>query len=283
MSTTPERAELERRLKEVGESETLSVAETALWLAALDTPEADYAGGLAHLAEIADGAREVLAGFDAASAAEELATAMGGLLSGRYRYLGDADTYEDLRNANLLSVIERRRGLPVALGILYLHAARAAGVELRGLNFPGHFVLRLEAGGGAAILDPFNGGALMTAADLRNLLKRSVGPEADLIRDVYRPVSDLDVLLRLENNILGRAIGQGDFARARAVLTRMIWLAPKRANLRLELGRLEVHAGCLTAANDAFLDCKLVAEQTGEQELADLAANALKRLRGYLH
>ncbi len=49
------------------------------------------------------------------------------LLAGRHGYRGDTETYDDLANANLIRVIERRRGLPVALGILWLHAARAAG------------------------------------------------------------------------------------------------------------------------------------------------------------
>ena len=54
---------------------------------------------------------------------------------GRYGYDGDRLSYDDPRNADLMAVIDRRRGLPVALGILYIHAARAAGFEARGLEF----------------------------------------------------------------------------------------------------------------------------------------------------
>jgi hypothetical protein len=85
----------------------------------------------------------------------------GGLLVGRYGYDGDRLNYDDPQNADFMAVIDRRRGLPVALGILYIHAARAAGFEATGLNTPGHFLLRIAARSGEALIDPFNGGAAL--------------------------------------------------------------------------------------------------------------------------
>src|SRR5258708_14411582 len=60
-----------------------------------------------------------------------------------YAYRGDSETYDDLQNADLARVIERRKGLPVALSVLYLHFARAQGWHAEGLPFPGHFLIRL--------------------------------------------------------------------------------------------------------------------------------------------
>ncbi len=64
------------------------------------------------------------------------AGALAGLMTGRWRYPGDRDSYDDPANANLIRVIERRRGLPVALGVLWLHCARAAGWDAFGVDFP---------------------------------------------------------------------------------------------------------------------------------------------------
>ena len=61
--------------------------------------------------------------------AEDAAKLLAGLLAGRFGYDGDRLSYDDPQNADLMAVIDRRRGLPVALGILYLHAARAGGLE----------------------------------------------------------------------------------------------------------------------------------------------------------
>src|SRR6202012_5162919 len=65
----------------------------------------------------------------------------------KHGYSGDELTYDDLQNANLMRVIDRRKGLPVALGILYLDVARAQGWDAIGLGFPGHFLIRLADGG----------------------------------------------------------------------------------------------------------------------------------------
>jgi regulator of sirC expression with transglutaminase-like and TPR domain len=56
-----------------------------------------------------------------------------------------------------MRVVDRRRGLPVALAILYIAAARYQGWPICGLNFPGHFLLSLELGGARGIVDPFDG------------------------------------------------------------------------------------------------------------------------------
>ena len=204
-------------------------------------------------------------------------------MAGRYRYLGDAETYDDPRNANLAHVIDRRKGLPVTLGILYIHIARKTGLEIAGLNFPGHFVLRLRGPDEALVIDPFNGGQPLTAADLLALIRSVEGPDARLTPEACEAVGTRDILLRLENNILSRAIRGGDFTRAREVVTRMIWLAPQRAGLRFELGRLEVHAGHMGAAADAFATCVDLATDIGETRIAGMAEEALRQLKTRLN
>ena len=66
-----------------------------------------------------------------------------------YAYRGDGESYDDLQNADLVRVIERRKGLPVALSILYLHVARAQGWDAEGLAFPAHFLIRVGIDGRA--------------------------------------------------------------------------------------------------------------------------------------
>ena len=60
-----------------------------------------------------------------------------------YGYRGDTESYDDLQNADLVRVIERRKGLPVALSILYLALARQQGWAAEGLAFPAHFLIRV--------------------------------------------------------------------------------------------------------------------------------------------
>src|SRR5258708_36332460 len=115
-----------------------------------------------------------------------------------------------------MRVIDRRKGLPVALGILYIHAARAQGWDMAGLAFPGHFLVRLQDAGTRLILDPFHGGKPREAAELRDLLKAITGNEAGLTPAHYAPVSDRDGLLRLQNNPKPRLIDSRQLGEAMA-------------------------------------------------------------------
>ncbi|WP_041536893.1 SirB1 family protein [Parvibaculum lavamentivorans] len=261
----------------------LDIAHLALMLALRDRPGIPLAPYRDHLAELVAVAGDALRDTPSLLPCSVAAGALAGVLAGTYRYLGDTETYDDPRNANIAHVIDRRKGLPVTLGILYLHVASKLGLELAGLNFPGHFVLRLRCADEALVIDPFNGGQPLSAADLLALLRSVEGPQARLTPEACEAVGTRDILLRLENNILGRAIRANDFARARDVVMRMIWLAPQRAGLRFELGRLEVHAGHMGAAADAFATCIDLASGLGENRIAGMAEEALRRLKSKLN
>jgi regulator of sirC expression with transglutaminase-like and TPR domain len=180
------------------------------------------------------------------------ATTLSKVLAGSFGYQGDRVTYDDLQNANLMRVIDRRKGLPVALAILYMHAARSQGWTIEGVNFPGHFVVRLHNGGRAVILDPFAGGEPCTTADLRRKLKAAAGEKAELQPEHYAAVGNRDILLRLENNLKIRLIQEGDLDKAASVLDRMMLIAPKHAPLYREAGLIQARLGNLSAARGAL-------------------------------
>src|SRR5216683_4480430 len=199
MSEPPETYDPEicaRFLRDLGASgeRILPIAEAALALAAFERPHVDLARYHDHLRLIA---RDVGRHPGAAGDLAARARALSEIILLKYGYSGDELTYDDLQNANLIRVVDRRKGLPVALGILYLHAARAQGWDTAGLAFPGHFLVRLSDGAERLIVDPFHGGRVCDAATLRELLKAMTGQEVELAPEHYAPVADRDVLLRL--------------------------------------------------------------------------------------
>src|SRR6516162_8976814 len=166
-------------LRELGGSDgrILPIAEAALVLASFERQRVDFARYRDHLQLIArDVARHPGASGDLAARAR----ALNEIILLKYGYSGDELTYDDLQNANLMRVVDRRKGLPVALGILYMHAGRAQGWDIAGLAFPGHFLVRLSEGRERLILDPFHGGQIRGAAELRDLLKAMAGQESEL-------------------------------------------------------------------------------------------------------
>jgi regulator of sirC expression with transglutaminase-like and TPR domain len=147
-----------------------------------------------------------------------------------------------------MRVIDRRKGLPVALGILYLDAARAQRWEAVGLGFPGHFLIRLSDRAERLILDPFHGGRILDAVALRELLKAIAGQEVELSPEHYAPVADREVLLRLQNNLKSRLIQVQRHDAAVRVVETMQMLAPDLAELWREAGVLHAQLGNMRAA-----------------------------------
>jgi len=240
-----------RYLRELGAagSPVLPIGEAALALASFERPRVALSRYRQHLTTLArDVGRHAGAAGDLAARAH----ALNEIILLKYGYSGDELTYDDLQNANLMRVVDRRKGLPVALGILYLHTARAQGWESVGLNFPGHFLVRLGEGAERLILDPFHGGQICGAAMLRELLKAMAGQEIELMPEHYAPVSDRDVLLRLQNNLKSRLLQAGRQEHALRVIDTMLMLAPELAELWHESGILHAHLGNMLASVGAL-------------------------------
>ena len=208
----------------------IDIADAALQFARVDLPDADWGAARAHLSEIARGAAALAATLEQNDLPTR-ALALSGLLGGRFDYKGDLDTYDDPANANLIRVTERRRGLPVALGVIWLHAARAAGWDGHGVDFPAHFLVALEGTNTQALLDVFNGGTPLSVRDLRALLRRIEGEKAELRPGLLRPMSARRVLLRLQNNIMTRRLQANEPESALACAEDMLRIAPDHAEL----------------------------------------------------
>jgi len=227
----------------------LPIGDAALALASFERPRVALARYRQHLAGLA---RDVGRHAGATADLSARAQALNEVILLKYGYSGVERSYDDLQNANLMRVVDRRKGLPVALGILYLHAARAQGWDSVGLGFPGHFLIRLAEGAERLIVDPFHGGRICGAAELRELLKAMAGQEIELSPEHYAPVSDRDVLLRLQNNLKSRLLQAGRYERALGIVETMLMLAPDMAELWQEAGVLHARQGNIRASVNAL-------------------------------
>jgi regulator of sirC expression with transglutaminase-like and TPR domain len=194
----------------------------------------------------------------------------------RYGYQGDRESYNDLQNANLMRVIDRRKGLPVALAILFVHAGRAQGWQVDGLNFPGHVLIAMTLGRDRAILDPFDGLRPLSASDLRQLLKAVAGADADLAPQHYALLGNRAMLLRLQNNRKVRLLHDERRELAVQCLESMLTIAPDEAGLWHEAGLLYAHLGNLRHAVLALEQVMQLSEDPGSQREV---ARLLQQLR----
>lgn len=276
---------LEAKLRQIGEGadEAIDLAETALLCSAHERRALDLEPSRRHLNEIG-------AEMKRAAALDSLRTDDAGLaaccdalrtvMADKFGYRGDEESYDDLRNADLADVIQRRRGLPVALSILYIHAARSLGWRIEGLNFPGHFVIRLHGDRQAAILDPFAGGAQRSIQDLRQLLKAQSNDKTELKPDHFAALENRQILIRLQNNIKVRRIQEGDLGGAERALQRMLWISPNQSELWRESGILNIRLDNLLAARRALTRYLELAENDQQRQRA---ARLLQELSQQLH
>ncbi len=279
----PSSAEVKQALQRLADlpDDDFDLADAALMLAALERPRVPLDRYRHHLDDLSEAvARDATRRRGGLASLDAHAAALLGVIAGELGYQGDDLTYDDLQNANLMRVIDRRRGLPVALGILYIHAARAQGWAAYGLNFPAHFLIAVETDGARAIIDPFAARRLDGANQLRAFLKAVAGDAAELSPQHCAPLGNRAVLLRLQNNIKARLAAQGRSDRAAAVLDRMLLFAPGEAELWREAGALHAHAGNLRAAMAALEHYLTVAHEPAARHSA---AQLLQQLRHRLN
>lgn len=270
-------------LKNVGKihENDIEIAETALMLASLDRPGVSLQKYHHHLEILKlDTASEGHNAFGA----EERAKALIDVMYGRHDYKGDDNFYDDLQNINLMSVIDRRLGIPISLGILYIHAALSQGWRAEGVNFPAHFLIRIYGENDQVILDPFHKGKILDAHDLRTLVGTISGRDQKLEQWHHAPLGKRAILVRLLNNIKIRCLNVSDFDLAMDALKRTIYIDPEKIVHKYELGMLQIHTKSIDEGKKNLLHCLDFMDDNIDSNNEDMRKHilgTLKEMRAY--
>lgn len=199
------------RLSRIVRQANGDLAEAALLVCCELQPEVDIEVELLRLDAIADAirARDVMTGdpeFDAVALADHLGGTLG--------FRGDEDDYHAPRNGLLTNVLDRRRGLPIALSILYVAVGRRLHLPIFGIGLPGHFVVGVQDGDETIVLDPFHGGRILGAGDLADLVRIGSAGRQEFRRSMLRPSPTPTVIRRLLDNLTRDFHAQGDVENA---------------------------------------------------------------------
>ncbi|MFI5119223.1 MAG: transglutaminase family protein [Thermoanaerobaculia bacterium] len=164
------------------------------------------------------------------------------VLSEELGFTGDDDDYYDPRNVLLGPLLERRKGMPILLSVLWMEVGRRAGIPVAGIGLPGHFIVRVGPPPGT-LADPFAGGVPLTVDDCRRRVKSLAGGRVPWRAEYLRQL-DLPALLeRVLRNLSGCRGRNGDEAGRFRAVTFLSALRPdepenllSRAELAEELG-----------------------------------------------
>lgn len=258
--------------------EDVSLAEGALWIAAEEYPELAVDDYLARLHEMATRLRSRLRA-DVATAEKLLA--LNHYLFDELGFSGNTDDYYDPRNSFLNEVLERRLGIPITLGVLYIEIGRRIGLGLHGVSFPGHFLVKCALRDGVVVLDPYSGGVSLGVDELQQRL-RAAGSVEDvdeaILVQLLSAAPNKEVLARMLRNLKGIYVGQDDWLRALSSSERLIALTPEDAGEEYrDRGGIYLKLECFRAALGDFgtylKQCPGAADAGSVRaQIADLAA-----------
>jgi regulator of sirC expression with transglutaminase-like and TPR domain len=232
-----------------------SLAQMALLIARIEYPRLDPAPYLSRLDALGEEARlriehDVDRTGDTRTSSR--IASLNAYLFDQQGFVGNRDRYEDPRNSCLNEVLDRRTGIPITLSLVYMEVAKRAGLEIEGVNFPGHFLVRcLERGGGAPgglIIDPFHAGALLNERKCRILLEKHVGSEMAFNRALLEPAKPAQIVIRMLLNLKRIYVHMRSFAQARDITEVLLALDPSALNEVRDRGLLAYHLNDLSAA-----------------------------------
>ncbi|MGH7304164.1 MAG: SirB1 family protein [Candidatus Rokuibacteriota bacterium] len=215
----------------------------ALAVARIEYPDLVAERSLARLDELA--ARSSAAKVaDRRRALERLS----GFLFDEQGFRGNADDYYDPRNSCLNDVLDRQLGIPITLSVLIMEVGRRVGLEISGIGLPGHFCVGAQVGEELVLLDPFGGGRRLERAEAEAIASRAVGRQVELTDAHFVPTTKAQILGRMLRNLQGIYIRREDWAKALAVIDRLLVVeadAPMhvrdRGTVLVKLG--ELHRG----------------------------------------
>ena len=256
----------------------IDLAGAALLLASRECPDIALTHYYEHLDELTAAVERTFK--ELPSRASRKGDALAIVIHDDFGYHGDKQSYDNLQNANLMKVIDRRKGLPIALGILYIHCGRQLDWDICGLNFPGHFLIRLDDGAQRTILDPFNNGTERTVPELRGLLKGTQGAYAELASGHYAMIGNREILVRLQNNRKIRLLNAKQIDVGLKVVEDILLFAPEEASFWHEAAVLNAHLKNFHAAISALNRYHGLITNSGERSRV---ASLIAKLRARLH
>ena len=217
---------VEKLLNEVAvDDEKIDMFRAALQIACLDNQEIDCEASLADL-------RRLSASINAklpvdANDADRLAM-LDQVLFSELGFHGSRADYYNRSNSYVNEVLDDREGIPITLAVVYMELAKRLGVEIHGIGFPGHFLVRFDgADGNSEWIDVFERGKRLTREDLAKRYREQTG---EPLNDSHLEAStSREILSRMLNNLLSIAIQEKDAQSMLRYLDAMLAIRPDSA------------------------------------------------------
>jgi len=196
-------------------------------------------------------------------------------------FQGNEENYYDPENSFLNRVLEKRTGLPITLSIVYIEVARRAGLDLKGVGLPGHFVVGYFEEDNATVprlvVDPFNGGQFLSLRECEAIVHgMSLGSEET--SRWLKPVPSRLVLVRLLSNLKQIYSAQGITPELATTIELLLVLDPGAGTELKERAFLSYRAGKFGQAYADIKRCLDIAPKGADRDQLNYYRRLFERL-----
>ncbi|MCE2413615.1 transglutaminase family protein [Candidatus Poribacteria bacterium] len=207
-------------------STEVELATGALLIAQSEYRELNIENYLHQLDEMADTVRERI---QETTLPEAHITVLNQYLFQEKGFTGNTDNYYALGNNFLNFVLDKKTGIPITLGVVYIEVGRRAGLPLVGVNFPGHFLVRYQREHLDILLDVFENGSFMCEDALQTKLQETHGDSVPLESSMLVEATDKEILARILRNLTRAYTLLENYDKALTAAERITWLLPNVA------------------------------------------------------
>jgi regulator of sirC expression with transglutaminase-like and TPR domain len=158
-------------------------------------------------------------------------------------FRGNRDDYYDPRNSYLNEVLERRCGIPITLGIVYMAVAWRAGLPMQGFAMPGHFVVGCPTCRGPLFVDPFAEGEVLDRQACQERIEQLTGKPGVVEEEHFRAARPREIAVRVLRNLKTSYAMRNEWLAMVSVQKRLTLLVPDSAEERRDLGLVYLRNG----------------------------------------
>ena len=191
--------------------EDIDLLKAALYISGMEYPDLDvdvYSKVLDDLA--GEAGQRIAAAEDRRAIIERLSE----FLFVDLGFRGNEEDYYDPKNSHLNEVLDRRKGIPITLSLVYIGVAGRLGMVFEGIGLPGHFVIRTGPPKEELYVDPFNGGKIMSRADCVRTVSELFHGRVEFQEEHLRAYTKKELLVRILTNLKHNYTRLEDYPRA---------------------------------------------------------------------
>lgn len=189
---------------------------------------------------------------------------------------GNESDYYNPENSYMSCVLEKRKGIPISLSVLYQEVASGVGLKLLPVAMPGHFLLKCVMPSRELFIDPFNRGEILLEEGCQERLEQVYPEKIEFRREFLKTVSKGEVVSRMLMNLKQVYRQQNETALLLQILERRIPLLPDPLPEILERGLVK-----LSQENyqGALQDLGLFVKETSDLGMRKLVEERLDAIR----